>query len=70
MSGNTSRRSADVFVGREWIVLLRGVIAIAFGALAVTIPFMAQAKLVKLFGYTRYFTVYSPSSGRSADGAG
>ena len=55
MSGNSSSRSADVFVGREWIVLLRGVIAIAFGVLAVTIPFMAQARLVKLFGVYALF---------------
>ena len=55
MSGNSSSRSADVFVGREWIVLLRGVIAIAFGVLAVTIPFVAQAKLVKLFGVYALF---------------
>ena len=55
MSGNTSSRSADVFVGREWIVLLRGVTAIAFGVLAVTIPHMAQDKLVKLFGVYALF---------------
>ena len=55
MSGNTSSRSADVFVGREWIVLLRGVTAIAFGVLAVTIPHMAQAQLVKLFGVYALF---------------
>jgi uncharacterized membrane protein HdeD (DUF308 family) len=36
-------------------VLLRGVIAIAFGVLAITIPFMAQAKLVKLFGVYALF---------------
>ena len=55
MSGNTSSRSADVFVGRGWILLLRGVIGITFGVLAVTIPFMAQAKLVKLFGVYALF---------------
>jgi uncharacterized membrane protein HdeD (DUF308 family) len=44
-----------VFVGREWIVLLRGVTAIAFGVLAVTIPHMAQAQLVKLFGVYALF---------------
>jgi uncharacterized membrane protein HdeD (DUF308 family) len=55
MGRNTSRRSADVFVGREWIVLLRGVTAIAFSALAFTGPYMMQTKLVKLFGIYALF---------------
>jgi uncharacterized membrane protein HdeD (DUF308 family) len=50
MARNSSTKSADVFVGREWVVLVRGVAAIAFGVLAITWPDMTQAKLVKLFG--------------------
>jgi uncharacterized membrane protein HdeD (DUF308 family) len=55
MSANTPARSADVFVGREWLVLLRGVTAIAIGVLALTIPDMTEAKLMKLFGVYALF---------------
>jgi uncharacterized membrane protein HdeD (DUF308 family) len=50
MPGNSSSETAGVFVGREWVVLLRGMVAIAFGILAITWPDMTQAKLVSIFG--------------------
>jgi uncharacterized membrane protein HdeD (DUF308 family) len=46
----TGGRSGVVFEGREWVVLLRGVVAIAFAVAAFTWPSMTQAKLVNLFG--------------------
>jgi uncharacterized membrane protein HdeD (DUF308 family) len=36
--------------GREWVVMLRGVVAIALAVAAFTWPHMTKAKLVKLFG--------------------
>ena len=59
MVGNSAERSRVVFEGREWVVLLRGVVAIAFSVAALTClawssmrvrPSMTQAKLVTLFG--------------------
>jgi uncharacterized membrane protein HdeD (DUF308 family) len=50
MTGGAARRSGDVFGGREWVVLLRGVVAIALAVAALTYPHMTQAKLVKIFG--------------------
>jgi uncharacterized membrane protein HdeD (DUF308 family) len=50
MTGGSGGRSGVVFQGREWVVLLRGVIAIAFAVAAFTWPSMTQAKLVNLFG--------------------
>jgi uncharacterized membrane protein HdeD (DUF308 family) len=49
MTGSV-RRSGVVFQGREWVVLLRGVVAIAFAVAAFTWPSMTPAKLVSLFG--------------------
>jgi uncharacterized membrane protein HdeD (DUF308 family) len=49
MSG-AAQRSGYVFGGREWVVLLRGVVAIALAVAAFTWPHMTQAKLVNLFG--------------------
>jgi uncharacterized membrane protein HdeD (DUF308 family) len=50
MTGNSARRSRVVFEGREWIVLLRGLVAIAFAVAALTWPSMTQPKLLTLFG--------------------
>jgi uncharacterized membrane protein HdeD (DUF308 family) len=50
MTGNSIGKTRMVFVGREWVVLLRGVAAIAFAVAAFTWPDMTQTKLVKLFG--------------------
>jgi uncharacterized membrane protein HdeD (DUF308 family) len=45
-----ARKSGVVFQGREWIVLLRGVVAVAFAVAAFTWPSMTQLKLIHLFG--------------------
>jgi uncharacterized membrane protein HdeD (DUF308 family) len=50
MTGNSARRSRFVFEGREWIVLLRGLVAIAFAVAALTWPSLTQPKLLTLFG--------------------
>lgn len=50
MPGNSRNRSHVVFEGREWVVLLRGLVAISFAVAALTWPSMTTAKLVKLFG--------------------
>src|SRR5437764_8453481 len=50
MPGNSSSETAGVFVGREWVLLLRGMVAIAFGILAITWPGLTQPKLVSIFG--------------------
>lgn len=50
MIGNSAYRSRVVFEGREWVVLLRGLVAIAFAVAALTWPSMTQPKLVRLFG--------------------
>ena len=50
MVGNSAERSRVVFEGREWVVLLRGVVAIAFAVAALTWPSMTRVKLGNLFG--------------------
>src|SRR5579883_2959433 len=50
MMGNSANRSRVVFAGRAWVVILRGLVAIAFAVAALTYPAMTQAKLVHLFG--------------------
>jgi uncharacterized membrane protein HdeD (DUF308 family) len=50
MVGNSAERSRIVFEGREWVVLLRGVVAIAFAVAALTWPAMTRVKLGNLFG--------------------
>ena len=50
MTGNSANRSRVVFEGREWVVLLRGLVAIMFAVAAFTWPSITQPKLVKLFG--------------------
>jgi uncharacterized membrane protein HdeD (DUF308 family) len=55
MRRNASRVAVDVFAGREWFVLLRGLAAIGFAVLALTYPHLTQPKLVKLFGLYALF---------------
>jgi uncharacterized membrane protein HdeD (DUF308 family) len=50
MTANFAHRSRVVFEGREWIVVLRGLVAIMFAVAAFTWPSMTQPKLIKLFG--------------------
>jgi uncharacterized membrane protein HdeD (DUF308 family) len=50
MIGNAAGRSRVVFEGREWIVLLRGLVALTLAVAAFTWPSMTQPKLVRLFG--------------------
>ena len=50
MVGNSAERSRVVFEGREWVVLLRGLVAIAFAVAALTWPAMTRVKLGNLFG--------------------
>ncbi|HWB84915.1 MAG TPA: HdeD family acid-resistance protein [Bryobacteraceae bacterium] len=50
MIGNSGSKSHVVFEGREWVVLLRGLVAITFAVAALTWPSMTQPKLVQLFG--------------------
>jgi uncharacterized membrane protein HdeD (DUF308 family) len=50
MTGNSADRSRIVFEGREWVVVLRGLVAIMFAVAAFTWPSMTQPKLIKLFG--------------------
>jgi uncharacterized membrane protein HdeD (DUF308 family) len=42
--------SAEVFRGRRLVVLLRGLVAVAFGVLAIAGPRMVLSKLILLFG--------------------
>jgi len=46
----SSTDTADLFVGRGWIVLLRGLTAVAFGVLALVWPHGTFARVVLLFG--------------------
>ncbi len=48
---NSGRELAGLFAGRWWAVLLRGVVAIAFGVAAFAWPGVTAATLVLLFGF-------------------
>ena len=50
MSDNCTTRSDELFHGRGWVVLLRGLTAIAFGVLAFAWPGVTLKRLVLLFG--------------------
>src|SRR4029079_3626110 len=49
MSETTSTKT-ELFQGRAWVVMLRGLTAIAFGLLAVAWPGITLRQLVVLFG--------------------
>src|SRR5215510_13779358 len=49
MSAPTSVQS-ELFEGRGWVVILRGLTAIAFGVLAIAWPEVSLRRLVVLFG--------------------
>jgi len=49
MSTPSSNKS-DLFEGRGWVVILRGLTAIAFGVLAIAWPDISMHRLVALFG--------------------
>jgi uncharacterized membrane protein HdeD (DUF308 family) len=49
-SGLTPSVQSELFQGRGWIIILRGVTAVAFGILAVAGPGVTVTKLVILFG--------------------
>jgi uncharacterized membrane protein HdeD (DUF308 family) len=50
LTENSSTESNGLVLGRGWVVLLRGLTAIAFGVLAVAWPGVTLARLVLLFG--------------------
>lgn len=43
-------KSSEAFRGRGWVILLRGLVAVAFGVLALAGPSVSLATLVLLFG--------------------
>src|SRR5215471_16549451 len=50
MIGRSAARSGVVFQGREWVLLLRGVVAIVFALSVFTWPSITLDRLVNLFG--------------------
>ncbi len=50
MPGRSAIRSRAGFEKQEWVVILRGLVAIGFAVAALTWPSMTQPKLVTLFG--------------------
>ena len=50
VSYNSVPEFAGLFAGRWWAILIRGIVAIAFGVLAFTWPSVTLATLVVLFG--------------------
>jgi uncharacterized membrane protein HdeD (DUF308 family) len=52
-TNNSAAECTRLFAGRWWAVLLRGLVAIAFGVIAFTWPGVTLATLVLLFGFMR-----------------
>jgi uncharacterized membrane protein HdeD (DUF308 family) len=50
LSERSPTDTSELFTGRGWVVLLRGLTAVAFGVLAFAWPHMTLARLVLLFG--------------------
>lgn len=50
MTGGSGPKSDIAFHGRDWVLLLRGVVAIVFAVLAFTWPSITERELVTLFG--------------------
>jgi uncharacterized membrane protein HdeD (DUF308 family) len=48
--GMASSVKSELFEGRAWLVILRGLMAIAFGLLAIAWPDLSMRRLVVLFG--------------------
>ena len=51
LSEDSAPEIARLFGTRWWVILLRGIVAIAFGVLAFTWPVLTLATLVLLFGF-------------------
>ena len=71
MTENSALKAATLFAGRWWTVVLRGIIAIAFGVLAFAWPGVTLGMLVLLFGSYALldgcFSLWTAVGGRRRD---
>jgi len=71
MTKNYSTETGGLFVGRWWVVLLRGLAAIAFGIIALAWPHVTFAVLILLFGlYALTHGVFSLVAAITSSGRG